>query len=127
MEFVLLGLLVLSFPIIAIVALVKAVNVNDRLRAMEARFAALDLKVGSLLGAAPVAAPRPAAPPPQPAAPAASAPPETIKAPPEPAPPPETPPKPAPTSVPTASPPPFTPMGQPATAASFEEKFGTRW
>ena len=31
MEFVLLGLLVLSFPIIAIVALVKAVNLSDRL------------------------------------------------------------------------------------------------
>ena len=44
MEYLLLGLLVLSFPIIAIVALVKAVNINDRLRAMEARFGALELK-----------------------------------------------------------------------------------
>ena len=35
MEFVLLGLLLLSFPIIAIVALVKAINASDRLRGME--------------------------------------------------------------------------------------------
>jgi uncharacterized membrane protein len=33
MEFVLLGLLVLSFPIIAIVALVETINISDRLRA----------------------------------------------------------------------------------------------
>jgi len=74
MEFVLLGLLVLSFPIIAIVALVKAVNLNERLRAMEARFGALELKVGSLLSAAPApAATRPAAAsPPEAASPQAT-------------------------------------------------------
>ncbi len=44
MEFFLLGLLVLSFPIIAIVALVKTININERLRAIEARFAALELQ-----------------------------------------------------------------------------------
>ena len=32
MEFVLLGLMVLSFPIIAIVALVKSIGLGDRLR-----------------------------------------------------------------------------------------------
>ena len=133
MEFVLLGLLVLSFPIIAIVALVKAVNVNDRLRAMEVRFEALELKVGSLLRAAPspAAAAQPAAPPPQPAppqaAPAASATPETIKAPAEPPPPPEAAPKPAPASVPSASPPPASAAPSQQPALSFEEKFGTRW
>ncbi len=56
MEFLFLGLLVLSFPVIAIVALVKAVNVNERLRAMEARFAAFELKFSGAPGATPRAA-----------------------------------------------------------------------
>ena len=77
MEFVLLGLLLLSFPIIAIVALVKAVNLKEQLRAMEARFETLDLKVGGLLRAAPAAA---ATAPPQAAAPAQPAPPPPLQA-----------------------------------------------
>ena len=56
MEFVLLGLLVLSFPIIAIVALVKAINLKTRLDAIEQRFAALDLKASHLLSSAPAKA-----------------------------------------------------------------------
>ena len=36
---VLLALVMLAFPIIAIVALVKTININERLRAVEARFA----------------------------------------------------------------------------------------
>jgi uncharacterized membrane protein len=127
MEFVLLGLLVLSFPIIAIVALVKAVNVNDRLRAMEQRFGAIELQVGSLLGAATV--PKPAAPAAQPTPPpevAASPPPETVEAREAPRPP-ETTPKVAPSPIPAASPLPDDAALTQETAASFEEKFGTRW
>ena len=114
MEFVFLGLLVLAFPIIALVALVKTVSTNDRLRLLDARLAALELRGFE----APVAAPnlRLAEPPPPPS-------------PPEPTPfrrrrsrPPPPPP-----------PPPRVPPAQPAVTAvpehveSFEEKFGTRW
>ena len=44
MEFVLLGLIVLSFPIIAIVALVKSVGLSDRMRRLELRFAELGVE-----------------------------------------------------------------------------------
>ena len=111
MEFVLLGLLVLSFPIIAIVALVKTININDRLRGMDARFAALELQFAGAPGAAPVpsAAPQPAPEPePTPAEPPPA--PEPIPQQPDPAP------------VPPAP-----PAAEPERVVSFEEKFGTRW
>jgi uncharacterized membrane protein len=122
MEFVLLGLLVLSFPIIAIVALVKTVNLGDRFRAMEARFEALEAKVAGAPGTAPIpaTAQKPAEPPPAPAA----APAETIRSEP-----PRTP-APAPEPAPAAAAPPSSPPPPPADqepAQSFEEKFGTRW
>jgi uncharacterized membrane protein len=104
MEFVFLGLLVLAFPIIALVALVKTVSTNDRLRALDARLAALELRGA---GPIPSAEPPPPPPPPEPASAIA----------PEPPPP----------------PPPPVPPAQPAITAppehveSFEEKFGTRW
>jgi uncharacterized membrane protein len=116
MEFLLLGLLVLSFPIIAIVALVKTVNINERLRAFEARFAALELQAA---GAAPIVPPivaRPTPPAPEPPSPAAEAPP---------APPPAAEPaSPAPPPVETEPPP---VEAAPPRVISFEEKFGTRW
>jgi uncharacterized membrane protein len=131
MEFFLLGLLLLSFPIIAIVALVKAINAGDRLRGIEARFEALEARLAGAPGAAPIpaTAPRPAEPPP------AAAPADTIKAGLPPAPTlvvksePEPAPEPAPASG-AAAPPPPSPPSPPADeppAQSFEEKFGTRW
>jgi uncharacterized membrane protein len=129
MEFFLLGLLLLSFPIIAIVALVKAINAGDRLRGIEARFEALEARIAGAPGAAPI----PDSPAASPAAPAI-APVETIRVEPprapEPAPQPAAP-EPAPSPAPAAAaPPPPSPPSPPADeppAQSFEEKFGTRW
>jgi uncharacterized membrane protein len=110
MEFVLLGLIVLSFPVIAIVALVKSVGVSDRLRQLELRFAELEGR--------PTVGPAAAAPS------TAPAPPSTAAAAPEP---PLEPKK-------FSEPPPATP--EPAVASpiqpaapevSLEERFGTRW
>ena len=53
MEFVLLGLLLLAFPIIAIVALVKTVNINDRLRGIERRLMAIEPQAAGAAGRAP--------------------------------------------------------------------------
>ena len=121
MEFFLIGLVLLAFPIIAIVALVKAINLNDRLRGLEARLAGLESRAGST-GAAtaqvvtpqPVAAPPAPEPTPAPAAPAAPAVAPTIE--------PVRPPEPAalPPTQPAAA-------AEPERVVSFEEKFGTRW
>src|SRR3954453_13538211 len=70
--FVVLALLVLAFPIIAIVALVKSVGLGEQLRRVEARLAALEhARVAPAPGVpeqqAPVATPvAPPAPPPMP-------------------------------------------------------------
>ena len=48
-----IGLVLLAFPVIAIVALVKTINISDRLRGMEARLAALEPKAAGAPGAAP--------------------------------------------------------------------------
>jgi len=63
-----IGLLLLAFPVIAIVALVKTININDRLRGMEARLAALEPKTAGAPGAAPapIVTPQPVPPPPAP-------------------------------------------------------------
>ena len=119
--FVLLGLALLAFPVIAIVALVKTININDRLRGMEARFAALELALGRCAAARrPGATQLRRAPAPSQSRPADTRGGRAAPAPPEPiAPPPRD------TVV--------TPPAQPAEAAppervvSFEEKFGTRW
>ncbi|MEX1084061.1 MAG: DUF2339 domain-containing protein, partial [Xanthobacteraceae bacterium] len=110
MEFVLFGLLMLSFPIIAIVALVKTINIGDRLRALERRFAAYELRATG----APGAAPPPVQSPVQSLAPAAEPPAPILT--PEPIPAPEA----------AVAPPPVEPA-QPERTISFEEKFGTRW
>jgi hypothetical protein len=44
MEIFLIGVLLLAFPIIAIVALVKTINLGERLRVIEQRFEALELR-----------------------------------------------------------------------------------
>jgi uncharacterized membrane protein len=113
--FFFLGLVAMAFPIIAIVALVKTINLNERMRGLEARLALLASGGAVLPGAAPLQQPTAplATPEPEPepiptAAAVPSAPPE-----PEPAPPP-----PEPAAAAAASPEP---------TISFEEKFGTRW
>jgi uncharacterized membrane protein len=110
MEFVLLGLIVLSFPIIAIVALVKSVGLGDRLRQLELRFAALEAR-----GTAGAAPPAPS-PEPTPSAAAAAPPLPPAEAEKRAEPPPV-----APEPVVTAAPQPAAPE------VSLEERFGTRW
>lgn len=65
MEFILLGLMILAFPFIAIVALVKAVGHTDRLLRLETRLAAIEARLGgaAVLKGAPGAAPPKAEPP----------------------------------------------------------------
>jgi uncharacterized membrane protein len=114
MEFALIGLLLLSFPIVAIVALVMAVNLRDRLRIVEDRLALLAPPAAGASGTAPAAAPAtapPEPPPPKAAAPQPGAPP------PQPEPAAARPPPPAPASAAVAS----------SGRTSFEEQFGTRW
>jgi uncharacterized membrane protein len=120
---ILLGLLLLAFPIIAIVALVKAVGAGDQLRRLDARLAGLERRVSAGLApaaAAPEPPPSPAAPvaepvPPKPAEPAAP-PPERASA--------------IAAVSPIAPPPPAAPATPPqptAPAMSFEERLGTQW
>jgi uncharacterized membrane protein len=112
-----LALVALAFPVIAIVALVKTVNTNERLRVIEARFTALEMRFA-------------AAPPAAPAGPVARWPEPSAE-------PPAPPPEPEPIAA-VAAPPPSeqaatTPPEPPAEppvpehVASFEEQFGTRW
>ena len=103
-------LLLLAFPFIAIVALVKAINVNDLLRRLEARVALIERGAAPLAAAAPPPAPEPAPARPQaPVAPPPAAPQAPIA---------------ASTSVP-ASPPPS--AAAPPARVGFEERVGTRW
>jgi uncharacterized membrane protein len=120
--FLIVGLMLLAIPVIAIVALAKAISANDRLRGIEARLAALEPKTAGASDAAPapVVTLKPAAPPPasdHAPAPVASA---SAVEPPRPAAPP-----------PLSSPPPQaaqpTAAAEPERVVSFEEKFGTRW
>ena len=115
-------------------ALVKAVNLADRLRALEVRFEALEAKAAGAPGAAPISATAP-----KPVDPSllnhlqlphdtAAAPVEAIKS--EPPRAPEPAPEPARAAA-AAPPPPPLPPPPPAAdqdpAQSFEEQFGTRW
>ena len=59
--FVLLGLLVLAIPIVAIVALVKAVGLGEQLRHVDARLAAMERRVAPET-VSPVPEPPPIAP-----------------------------------------------------------------
>ena len=106
---------VLVFPVIAIVALVKASTLSGIVRRLDLRLAALERDFAL----------RSAAPTPPAAAPA---PPETV-APTKPVTPPPLPPEPPPpppTSVPLSSAPSLPPAAAPP-RIGFEEKFGTRW
>src|SRR5258708_39540961 len=125
--FILLGLFLLAFPIIAIVALVKSVTLADQLRRLTIRLADLERRVAQ---APPAAAPTTtaAAPEPPPMAPEPVA-----EAPAEPTPErepaiaaisPIAPPPPAAKSAVPAAPPP-SPSAAPA--MSLEERLGTQW
>jgi len=112
-------LMVLAFPVVAIIALVRSIELRRLVFGLDARLRALEQGVapGGTI-AAPAAPPRAAA---------ASAPPP--RAAPEPAPavsPPPTPPQPPAASVPLARPTAAAPPPSPA-PISFEERFGTRW
>jgi uncharacterized membrane protein len=119
-------LAVIAFPVIAIIALVRSIELSRLVFGLDARLRALEHALPpGVAPRAPAAAPRAAAPalpaaaPPAPPSPAAA--PEAA-----PPPPPPSPPQPSPTSVP--------PARAPAAAAApspgpigFEERFGTRW
>jgi uncharacterized membrane protein len=127
--FVLLALLVLALPIIAIVALVKAVGLGAEMRRVEARLAALERGAAA---SAPSAAStqKPAAPAPTPTSPPAPA----VEPLAEPVAPTEA--EPPIAAASPIAPPPSPPTPPPATAAaaapaapamSFEERLGTQW
>jgi uncharacterized membrane protein len=109
---ILLGIVVvLAFPIIAIIALVTALNARAEGRLLRERLDALDLR-------------RPATP--APAQPAAFAPPPpVVAAPPEPAIAPPPPARPEPTQAPPAAPA-VAPVAA-VPSATLEERFGTQW
>ncbi len=121
---VLIGLALLAFPILAIVALVTAVGARRHGRGLEQRLIALERARAQIPAAAPTAAPPATAP--QPIAPDAAA--ATPPAPPAvaapPPPPPFAPPPPPPAS---AAPRPTPAPARAEPAVSLEEQFGTRW
>jgi uncharacterized membrane protein len=121
----LIALVVLAFPVAAIVGMVMAVGARDRVRVLEARLVVLERRLdGTPAGAATPEPPRPAVPDiPEPAAPITDAA-EPMPLPPEPAVMPE-PAEPAiAASSPIAPPPPTAPAPP---SISFEERFGTQW
>ncbi len=130
---ILLALLVLAFPIIAIVALVKAVGAGDQLRRVELRLEALEH--GGARATPSAAAPQPAAPPqrgaePSPATSVAEPLPAEEPPPAEPAAPSREREPPIAATSPIAPPPPVAPPASVAPAApamSFEERLGTQW
>ncbi|HEY6965828.1 MAG TPA: DUF2339 domain-containing protein, partial [Burkholderiales bacterium] len=119
--FVVLGLLLLAFPIMAIAALVKTIGIREQLRQIEVRLAALERGATAPTPGMPEehtpAFSAPAMPPPtepaaaRPAEPAAASEPEPVIA----------------ASSPVAPPPPPAPARPAAPAMSFEERLGTQW
>ncbi len=118
-ETVLIGLVVLAFPILAIVALVMAIAARGRVNALEQRLAALE-RPRAQAAAAPAMAP----PPPEAPRPAAAPPPPPVT--PSPVMPPP-PPRPAPVTHPIPVPAVPAPAAAAEPAITFEERFGTRW
>jgi uncharacterized membrane protein len=114
----LLGLLLLAFPVIAIVALVKVLTLGDQMRRVDARLAALERQATAPASGAAAAAP----PAPEPErAPEISEP--IVAAPPEPT-------APSPEQEPpvTAASPIAPPQAAPAAPAmSLEERLGSQW
>ncbi len=116
-------LAVLAFPVIAVVALVKAVSLRGLLRDLERRMATLERRLAPAAAAAPQSIRAEDAPP----RPQDGLPPEPA----QPAPSPPTPPSPPPPTPARASVP-LSPAPQPSAAPTpapigFEERFGTRW
>lgn len=119
--FVVLGLLLLAFPIMAIAALVKTIGIREQLRQVEVRLSALERGATAPTPGMPEehtpAFSAPAMPPPtepaaaRPAEPAAASEPEPVIA----------------ASSPVAPPPPPAPTRPAAPAMSFEERLGTQW
>ena len=119
--FVVLGLLLLAFPIMAIAALVKTIGIREQLRRVEVRLAALERAATAPAPGIPEehapAFSAPVTPPPTepsaapPAEPAAASEPEPVIA----------------ASSPVAPPPPPAPARPAAPAMSFEERLGTQW
>jgi uncharacterized membrane protein len=121
--FVVLALLVLAFPIIAIVALVKSVGLGEQLRRVETRLAALERARGVPAPAvseqqAPVETPAPPTTPPIS---------EPMAAPTAPEPPAPSEPEPAIAASAPVAPPPTAPAAVAAPGMSFEERLGTQW
>jgi uncharacterized membrane protein len=116
--FVLLGLLLLAFPIIAIAALVKSVGLGEHLRRVEARLAALERSMAAATPPAPAPPknqPVPPASEPTTSVPEPEAPAKEAVAPPE---------REPPIAVPIAPPPQPAPI---APRMSLEERLGTQW
>ena len=119
--FVVLGLLLLAFPIMAIAALVKTIGIRGQLRQVEVRLAALERGATAPAPGIPEehapAFSAPVTPPPTepsaapPAEPAAASEPEPVIA----------------ASSPVAPPPPPAPARPAAPAMSLEERLGTQW
>ena len=119
--FVVLGLLLLAFPIMAIAALVKTIGIREQLRRVEVRLAALERAATAPAPGIPEehapAFSAPVTPPPTepsaapPAEPAAPSEPEPVIA----------------ASSPVAPPPSPAPARPAAPAMSFEERLGTQW
>ena len=120
MEFLaLLGLLLLAIPIIAVVALVKAVGAGDRILRLERRIGELEGRLAQAASGV-VASAGPASEPESEGTPETSA--QTApEAEPQPKSQRESAPVPPPAATPAREP------SQAAPAASFEEQFGTRW
>ena len=116
-------LMVLAFPVIAIFALVRSIELSRLVLGLDARLRALEQMVApGVAPGAPAAPPRAAAPPAPPPPPRVSPePPPTATPPPSPQQPPATSVPPARALAATATPPP-----RPG-PLSFEERFGTRW
>jgi len=108
---VVLVLAALAFPVIAVIALIKVMELRDLLRRLDLRVVMLERHLAPADLSPPETAPQLAPPPPQAAAPAE---------PPPPLPPPALPP-PQPTSVPSPA------LPSPPERIGFEERFGTRW
>jgi uncharacterized membrane protein len=129
--FVVLGLLLLAFPIMAIAALVRTIGIRGQLRQVEVRLAALERAAAAPMPGgseqrAPAAPPAPTAPP---IAEPFAAPPAVPPAPaaPGPAAPSEAEPVSAAVSAVAPPPPPAATAGPAAPSMSLEERLGTQW
>src|ERR1700704_4455543 len=120
---ILIGLVILAFPVVAISALVLAIGASDRTRELNLRFAALERRMAQI-AAAPAPEPEPIvdrAPPEAETRAEAATPPAAPTSPPV---------APEPAAAVPPSPPQVTAPSAPGPAEpaiTFEERFGTRW